>query len=225
MGRRTLIVGDVHGCREELGDLLEESGWDEGDQLVFVGDLVAKGPDSLGVVRLARGLGARSARGNHDQRCLSWWEAKRMGRELPELGAPHQRVVDELEEEDWRWLSECPLWVELPEHEAWVVHAGLVPGVPLQEQDPNDLMNMRSILADGSTSKRYEEGTPWASMWPGPQLVVFGHDAVRGLQLRPHAVGLDTGCVYGGWLTGLWLPGRDLVSVPARATHAETGKD
>ena len=225
MMRRTLIVGDVHGCREELEDLLEESGWDEDDKLVFVGDLVAKGPDSLGVVRLARSVGAGAVRGNHDQRCLGWWEAKRRGHELPGLKATHQRVADELEEDDWRWLSGCPLFIELPEHDALVVHAGLVPGVPLEEQDPGDLMNMRSILPDGTTSKRYEEGTPWASMWPGPQLVVFGHDAVRGLQTLPHAMGIDTGCVYGGWLTGLWLPGKDLVSVPARATYAEPGKD
>ena len=59
MTARTLIVGDVHGCLEELEDLLEESGWEEDDQLVLVGDLVAKGPDSLGVIRLMREMGAR----------------------------------------------------------------------------------------------------------------------------------------------------------------------
>ena len=47
MSTRALIVGDVHGCREELEDLLRESGWEEDDELIFVGDLVAKGPDSL----------------------------------------------------------------------------------------------------------------------------------------------------------------------------------
>ena len=225
MTTRTLIVGDVHGCREELEDLLEESGWEEGDQLVQVGDLVAKGPDSLGVVRLMRKLGALAVRGNHDQHCLKWWEAKHAGQDLPRLKSAHQRVADELEDEDWEWLADLPLWVELPEHDALVVHAGLIPDLPLEEQDPDDLTNMRSILADGTTSRYYEEGKPWASLWPGPRLVVFGHDAVRGLQSRPHSMGLDTGCVYGGWLTGLWLPGRDLVSVPARATYAQPGKD
>jgi aryl carrier-like protein len=225
MSTRTLIVGDVHGCREELEDLLEESGWEEDDQLVLVGDLVAKGPDSLGVVRLARKLGARAVRGNHDEHCLKWWDAKLAGDELPELRPAHQRVADALEEEDWRWLAALPLWVELPEQDTLVVHAGLLPDLPLEEQEPHDLMNMRSILGDGTASTSYEEGTPWAERWPGPRLVVFGHDAVRGLQNRAHAVGLDTGCVYGGWLTGLWVPTRDLVSVPARATYAQPGKD
>jgi len=225
MSARTLIVGDIHGCREELEDLLAESGWEEDEQLVMVGDLVAKGPDSLGVIRLARKLDAQAVRGNHDQRCLRWWDAVQSGQDPPRLGPAHQRVADELEEDDWRWLAGLPLWLELPEHNALVVHAGLVADLPLEDQDPNDLMNMRSILDDGTPSRSYTEGTPWASLWPGPRLVVFGHDAVRGLQSYPHAVGLDTGCVYGGWLTGLWLPGRDLVAVPARATYARPEKD
>ena len=225
MSARTFIVGDVHGCREELEDLLEESGWEEGDQLILVGDLVAKGPDSLGVIRLLRELEAQAVRGNHDQHCLRWWDAKRAGAVLPKLRPAHQRVADELEADDWVWLDALPLWLEIPEHDALVVHGGLLPDLPLEEQDPADLMNMRSILPDGTASRHYEEGAPWAESWPGPRLVVFGHDAIRGLQNRPHSLGLDTGCVYGGWLTGVWLPRRDLVSVPARGTYAAAGKD
>lgn len=218
-------MGDVHGCREELEDLLSESAWAEGDELVSVGDLVAKGPDSRGVIRLMQQIGGRAVRGNHDQHCLRWWHAKQAGEPLPSLRPAHQAVADQLEEPDWRWLAARPLWIELESHHALVVHAGLLPGVPLEEQDPSDLMNMRSVLADGTGSRSYDEGTPWASLWPGPRLVVFGHDAVRGLQTRAHAIGLDTGCVYGGWLTGVWLPQRDLVSVPARAAYAQPGED
>ena len=225
MSTRTLIVGDIHGCREELEDLLQESGWEAGDQLVSVGDLVAKGPDSRGVLRLFRELDGLAVRGNHDQHCLHWWNAKEAGEALPELRPAHQDVADQLDETDWRWLADLPLWLELEEHDALIVHAGLVPNLPLEDQDPYDLMNMRSILGDGTGSRSYEDGTPWAELWPGPRLVVFGHDAVRGLQTRPHAIGLDTGCVYGGWLTGVWLPERDLVSVPARAAYTQPGKD
>jgi len=225
MSGQAFIVGDVHGCREELEDLLEASGWEGDDQLLLVGDLVAKGPDSRGVIRLLRKLGARAVRGNHDEHCLKWWRARRAGERVPALRPAHQQVVDTLEEEDWEWLADLPLWIDLPELDALIVHAGLVPGLPLEEQTPDDLMNMRSILDDGSASRSYEEGTPWAELWPGPRLVVFGHDAVRGLQKRSHALGIDTGCVYGGWLTGLWLPARDLVSVPARDTYTQPGVD
>jgi predicted phosphodiesterase len=221
MSTRTLIVGDVHGCREELEDLLEESGWEDGDGLVLVGDLVAKGPDSLGVIRLLRELGARAVRGNHDQHCLAWWDAKCDGRPLPKLKSAHQQVVDELEEEDWQWLAALPLWIELPEHDALVVHGGLLPDLPLDDQDPDDLMNMRSIRPDGTGSRSYEAGAPWAESWLGPRLVVFGHDAIRGLQNRPHSVGLDTGCVYGGKLTAYSPELDELVQVDARQAYAK----
>jgi hypothetical protein len=224
MSERILIVGDVHGCREELADLLGESGFEDGDELVSVGDLVAKGPDSKGVIELVRSIGGRAVRGNHDQHCLAWWDAKVAGSPVPDLKPTHREVTEQLDDADWEWLAARPLWIELDPYDALVVHAGLLPNLPLEDQDPYDLMNMRSILDDGSASRSYEEGTPWASLWPGPKLVVFGHDAVRGLQTREFAIGLDTGCVYGGWLTGLWLPDRDLVSVPARAAYATPGK-
>ena len=71
---RTLVVGDVHGCVAELRALLDAVDFDDArDNLVFVGDLVNKGPSSLAVVRLARELGALGVRGNHDERALKHW--------------------------------------------------------------------------------------------------------------------------------------------------------
>jgi diadenosine tetraphosphatase ApaH/serine/threonine PP2A family protein phosphatase len=100
-----------------------------------------------------------------------------------------------------------------------VVHGGLVPGVAVEKQERDHLLNLRSIAADGQPSKRIE-GTPWGALWPGPEQVVYGHDAVRGLQRHPFATGLDTGCVYGRALTALVLPAGELVSVPARRAYA-----
>jgi len=117
-------------------------------------------------------------------------------------------------------LEALPAYLRLPEHEALVVHAGLVPQLPVEEQDPVLLMNVRSIRADGSGSKRPDDGALWASRWLGPELVLFGHHASAGLQLHPHAIGLDTGCVYGGKLSACILPEQKLVSVPARRAYA-----
>jgi hypothetical protein len=91
--------------------------------------------------------------------------------------------------------------------------------VPLAEQKREHLLNLRSIDDDGHPSKRIE-GRPWGSVWRGPEHVVFGHDAVRGLQRHPHATGLDTGCVYGRELTALILPERKLVHFAARRAYA-----
>ncbi|HJK96887.1 MAG TPA: metallophosphoesterase [Polyangiaceae bacterium LLY-WYZ-14_1] len=243
---RTFVVGDLHGCRAELDALLVEAGFRPGssDELVSVGDIVAKGPDSIETIRRLRALGARGVRGNHDDRVLGLWghprarpvasapASENRGGPAPasfRTGSPrldtssHAGVAGALDAEDGAWLAALPFFLELPEHGAVVVHAGVVPGVPLRRQQPKHLMTMRSLRRDGTPSPRIAEGEPWSSRWPGPELVVFGHDAVRGLQVRPHALGLDTGCVYGGRLTGVWLPERTIVSVPAARRYAAVG--
>jgi Calcineurin-like phosphoesterase len=215
---RTIVIGDVHGCREELEDLLRRCAVAPADRVVLVGDLVAKGPDSQGVVQLARERRFAAVLGNHDAKVLS------IGRAAPasdddDGGKDHARVARALGPEDWRYLEALPLMHTLPELDALVVHAGLVPGVPLLDQPRNMLINLRSITPGGEPSKRADAGVPWASRWPGPTHVVFGHDAVRGLQRHPFATGLDTGCVYGRLLTALILPEHRLVSVPARRAY------
>ncbi len=206
---QTLIVGDVHGCLTELQDLLVEARLSpQTDQLIFVGDLVAKGPDSRGVLKLAQQWKAQSVKGNHDAHVLKF----RRGA-AEKMKSHHLEVARTLDETDWRYLEEMPLWLRLPG--MIVVHAGLVPGVPLEGQDEDAMINMRSLTPSGKWSKRIDAGVPWAGEWQGPERVLFGHDAMRGLQQYPHALGLDTGCVYGKRLTGLLLPANALISVPA----------
>lgn len=217
--RRTIVVGDVHGCLEELEDLLDLVELGPGDRLVLVGDLVAKGPDSAGVVRLVRSLGAEAVLGNHDHALLELHRGKR-----PDAPDALKKVAKKLDDADWKWLSALPYTVAIPEHASLVVHGGLVPGVPIANQDPELMLTMRSIRRDGSGSKRIEDGVAWGRRWIGPPHVYYGHDAVRGLQRYADATGLDTGCVYGGNLTGCVLPGRQIVQVKARRTYAEPGK-
>ena len=214
----------MHGCLEELEALVQRCGGVAGARVVLVGDLVAKGPDSAGVVQWARESGARAVLGNHDAHVLRL----RPGAAAPDADPPrapkphHVEVAEALAPADWKYLEGLPLWLRVGGGHL-VVHAGLVPGVALEEQARDHLLNLRSITADGQPSKRLD-GAPWASLWRGPEQVVFGHDAVRGLQRHPHATGLDTGCVYGKELTALVLPagGRAprLVSVPARRAYA-----
>jgi hypothetical protein len=213
---RTIVIGDVHGCLDELQALVALCGYGSADRLVLVGDLVAKGPDSAGVVRWAREIGAEAVLGNHDAHAL------RARRDQDTAKPQHQVVAQLLSEADIGWLAARPLWLRLGaigDRSYLVVHGGFVPGVPLAEQERTYLLNLRSITADGQPSKR-TDGTPWAALWTGPEHVVFGHDAVRGLQRHPFATGLDTGCVYGRELTALVLPSGELISVPARRAYA-----
>jgi hypothetical protein len=101
------------------------------------------------------------------------------------------------------------------------VHGGLVPGVALEHQKEDELLNLRSIAADGTPSKRVDGGEPWGSCWKGPELVIFGHDAMRGIQRHPYALGLDSGCVYGGRLSAYVLPEGRLVSVLAKRAYVD----
>lgn len=215
MSGRTLIVGDIHGCLDELRALLEEARFGAGDRLISVGDLVGKGPDGAGVVRFLREGGHEAVLGNHDDKLLRW----RAGTTNKKLKPTHQRDADAMSDADWAWLEALPLYLEVPEHDTIVVHAGLIPGVPLEEQRREDLLHMRTLRPDGTGSSRQGDGEPWASQWRGPQRVVFGHDAIRGLQRWPHAVGLDTGCCYGGRLSGLLLPANRVVSQRAFAPY------
>lgn len=229
---RTIIVGDLHGCRDELDSLLEWVGFGAGDRLVVVGDLATRGPAPRATVRLLRQLGAVGVRGNHEDRLLARIDG-RLARRDPYQGIV-SRAARELRDKDVEWLRALPLWLDLPEHGLTVVHAGLVPGVPIREQRPETLMYLRTLEHEG-------ERVPWAEAYDGPPHVVFGHHAVLGLQVHRAATGIDTACVYGGRLTALVLrrgehppPVRDrldaLVSVPARRSyvggraHARAGR-
>ncbi len=190
---RTVIIGDAHGCAFEVEALLDRVHFGSGDRLVFVGDLVARGPDSLGVLDIARRTGAVIVRGNHEQKLLDWYADGDVT-----LGRIHLDLARALRPVDWTLLATSPLSVELPEHGLVVVHAGIEPGIPLDHQHRQTLLTIRTVKSD----KRQRL---WGELYAGPPHVVFGHNALPGLQLHPWATGLDTGCVYGGRLTALVL--------------------
>lgn len=229
---RHVFIGDVHGCLDELEALLKKLQPRPTDRLVFVGDLVAKGPDSAGVVARVRELGAACVRGNHDEAVLRVRRAHQQGIDVPRVKKTHLNVAARLREADWLWLEQLPLFLRFPELDSIVVHAGVVPGKPLERQHPDDLMTMRTIRPQGTASPRLEDGQRWAPLYPGPAHVIFGHDAISGLQRESFATGIDTGCVYGRELTALIhaspagpkgrpSPDIQLVQVPARRAYRE----
>jgi hypothetical protein len=199
---RTIIVGDVHGCREELDALLDRVAFANGDRLVFVGDLVARGPDSLGVLDIVRRTGAIVVRGNHEQKLIDWLEDND---EFP-IGKLHRELARSLRPVDWSLIQNMPLWVDLPDHALRIVHAGIVPGIPFEKQKEQTLLRIRTVRG-----RRRGEHVLWGERYAGPPHILFGHNAAPGLQLHPWATGLDTGCVYGGRLTAVVLaPGQKM---------------
>jgi hypothetical protein len=241
-----VFVGDIHGCKNELDALLKKVHFDPAtDHLIATGDIIAKGPDSKGVVELLRKLNASCVRGNHEDRLLLVAEDLR-STSLQGKGGDGQHksfkaddsereLIMSLDNDQLEWLRSCPVILHVGEMKAFggdvvVVHAGLVPGLSLTNQDPASVMNMRVVdLGTHVPSKAHERkgSVPWYKLWnkfqqliPAQQrisrlkggksgfsgkqtTVIYGHDSKKGLQIHKYTKGLDTGCVKGEKLTAL----------------------
>lgn len=225
--KRVIIVGDVHGCLGKLKALLEDRlavNFAE-DVVILAGDLVVKGPDSIGVVQYAMEKKMLAIKGNHDIKAIKAAKQWRKKRSEPK---PAHAFVKEMSEEQLAWLDALPFTITDLDKKAIVVHAGFVPGRSLSRQSETDMTTMRNLVPlDGVASPgqpsvvavdHAEAGVPWASLWEGGNRgefhVFFGHDSKRGLQLWPLATGLDTGACKGGSLTAAVMPGHEIVAEP-----------
>ena len=217
--KRILIIGDVHGCYDELCDLLEEAKFERGrETLILAGDFVNKGPRSADVVKFAREVGAHAVLGNHELLSLRARATLDSSRRRGEaMSGSKYSWTKELCDEDLYYLRSLPYTIRLPMRQAVIVHAGLIPGAAIRDQDPLSLITTRNLVPTESSkaSKRARSrwegttdqgrGVPWASKWTGPEHIYFGHNTKLGVQQRPFSTGLDTGCVYGGKLTAAIL--------------------
>jgi diadenosine tetraphosphatase ApaH/serine/threonine PP2A family protein phosphatase len=215
IAQRTIIIGDVHGCLDELNDLLERLDLDGSERLIFIGDLINKGPDSKGVYERYQSLGAEVVMGNHELGLLDYYDR---GIDRPFLVALRSAFGDRFDAfvEDVRtW----PLFID--DKDFLAVHGGLVPGQHPRDSDPWLVTSIRTWDGTGD-DYRNPENPKWFDLYTGDRLVVFGHWAqLRGVLDHAKVAGLDTGCVYGGKLSALVLPERKVVQVDARETYCE----
>lgn len=192
------LVGDVHGCAGALSTLLdEELAVDDDDLVVFVGDLVRKGPDSAAVVDRVRGAdNLRTVRGNNEQKLLDGDDS------LPALS-----------ESDLAWMADLPLAITLPG--TLVVHGGVDADVPLADHTPRELMTMRAT-PHGSGDRPY-----WFETRTTRPTVVFGHTVLAEPHHTDAAVGLDTGCVHGRALSYYDWRADEVGRLPVETVHEE----
>ncbi len=184
------VVGDVHGCLDALDALLDRLELAEDDLVVFVGDLIRKGPQSRAVIERVRTSDRMlSVRGNNEQKLIDGDVS------LPSFGPTAYRYVEEL-----------PIAI------SWdgglVVHGGVDPCRPPSAHGPEELLTMRSTV-DGSGY----DGPFWFDRYEGPPRVFFGHTVLERPIDREWVVGLDTGCVYGGALTAYDVHAERVLSV------------
>lgn len=230
------IIGDVHGCASELRSLLTTLGWTitvdengaavgashpQGRQAVFVGDLVDRGPDTVGVLRLAMGMVASGdalcVSGNHEAKLL---RALRGSKVTVSHGLAESLAQLEGEPEEFRartlaFLDGLISHYVLDDGNLVVAHAGLK-----EAYHGRSSGRVRAFALYGDTTGETDEyglpvRYPWAQEYRGKAMVVYGHTPVPEAEWVNNTLCLDTGVVFGGALTALRYPEREIVSVPA----------
>jgi Calcineurin-like phosphoesterase len=228
------LIGDIHGCFDELAVLLETLGYDrrdvhdwhhpEGRRPVFLGDLVDRGPDSPGVLRTVHAT-VTAGRGycvvgNHDDKFRRWLA----GREVKITHGIEETIEQMAAEPDAfhrdmaDFIDSLPHHLILDEGALIVAHAGVT-----ADMHGEDTRRVRTFAMYGEvTGERDHHGLPvrrdWARNYAGEPTVVHGHVAEPHVRERNNVLCIDTGCVFGGHLTALRWPERDLVQVEAHNT-------
>jgi len=196
------IVGDVHGCLAELEALVEKLSVGRDDLVVFVGDLVRKGPDSCGVFEFVmKRPNMFTVRGNNEEKLIDG------DAELPALGPEHLEYIE-----------------SLPVIISWdnvaVVHGGIDHRKPLAEHSVEELLNMRSLSEEGGYNRPF-----WFETRCESPRVFFGHTVLSEPLETESAVGLDTGCVHGHQLTAYDYRASRFVTVSPETTYVDRSSD
>jgi diadenosine tetraphosphatase ApaH/serine/threonine PP2A family protein phosphatase len=216
--QRTIVVGDLHGCYDELTDLLDKLNFGLHDRLVAVGDLIVKGPKNHQILDLfLSDHRFTSVLGNHDRALLQLWRGEQ--RKFTKAQEETARELEFARDKYESYLSSLPAQIDLGSH--LVVHAGLRPGIAPDQQDVDDLLELRTL---GPTKRSSRKGIPWYEVYDGEKIVLFGHWPAPKPRRAARAIGLDTGCVYGRRLTAYILESCEFVSVPARSAYARRSR-
>ena len=233
------IIGDVHGCHSELVTLLTRLGYvvsedgahhPEGRTAVFVGDLVDRGPDTPGVLRLVMGMVAAGTAlcvsGNHESKLVRALDGRnvKVSHGLAESLAQLSEEPEEFRKSAREFMYGLVSHYCLDDGKLVVAHAGLK-----EEYQGRSSGRVRSFCLYGETTGETDEyglpvRYPWADDYRGSATVVYGHTPVPEATWVNNTICVDTGCVFGGKLTALRWPSRELVSVEAEAVHYDPAK-
>jgi protein phosphatase len=237
------IIGDVHGCFDELQELMTALGYSvvrngdgyqvgvpEGRKAIFLGDLVDRGPRILDVLRLVMGMvqagTAHCVPGNHDMKLLQKLRGKdvKMAHGLADSVAQLEAESPEFKSRVAEFLDSLISHYVLDDGKLVVAHAGMK-----EEMQGRGSGAIRSFALFGETTGETDEfglqvRYNWAADYRGKASVVYGHTPIAEPQWLNRTINIDTGCVFGGKLTALRYPEKEFVSVPARRVYYEPAK-
>jgi protein phosphatase len=230
------IIGDVHGCGDELEALLDTLGYGAdrihpaGRKVVFLGDLVDRGPRVVDVLRIAMTMvaagSALAVPGNHDLKLVRKLKGKdvQLTHGLAQSMEQLERETPEFREQVATFLDDLVSHYVLDDGRLVVAHAGLK-----AEMQGRGSGKVREFALYGETTGETDEfGLPvrynWAAEYRGRASVVYGHTPVPDPEWVNGTINIDTGCVFGGRLTALRWPEKELVTIPANQTYAEPAR-
>jgi protein phosphatase len=237
------VIGDVHGCLDELIELMTTLGYQvernetefsvvppEGRRLVFLGDLVDRGPSTPDVLRLVMTMTAANQAvcvpGNHDMKLMKALKGRnvQLTHGLAESMEQLAHEPEEFREQVAKFLDGLVSHYVFDDGKLVVAHAGMK-----ESMQGRGSGKVRDFALYGETTGETDEfGLPvrynWSSDYRGKALVVYGHTPTPDPLWLNNTVNIDTGCVFGGRLTALRYPERETVTVPAKATYYESRK-
>ena len=235
------IIGDIHGCYDELCQLLEKLGYvihkeqaevhsPKGRKLVFLGDLVDRGPKSPEVLRMVMQMvqanQAYCVLGNHDGKLLRKLKGSNV-----KVQHGLETTMEQLEHESEQFIEEVKQFLEeLVSHYVFddgklvVVHAGL-----REKLQGRDSKKVRDLAMFGETTGELDEfGLPvrvnWSETYKGSAFVAYGHTPQAKAKKMNNTINIDTGCVFGGKLTAFRYPEREIVDVQAKKVYYEPAR-
>lgn len=234
MSDRTIIIGDLHGCLTEAEKLLDECEATINDRIIFLGDLVDRGPNSAGCVDLAMRIEARQGQpacvlGNHEEKMLFYQDIEHRKGFVSVQIESHVETRKQLTQRHYDYFRRLPKFIRLPEHNAVCVHAGVWPGRPIEKQTDAHLLHVQAIkpydeLGNPVMGKNAERSiwlkdVPnddggwkfWTHFWRGPERVIFGHSVLNKPLVTEWAIGIDGGGCFGRELWALILPTMEIV--------------
>lgn len=230
---RVIFIGDLHGCVTEAKQLLEKCHATAEDHVVFLGDLIDRGPDNAECVDLAMRIEARQGKpacilGNHEQRHIEYDNIEKKKGHVRVDNPTHAATRMQLKPEHYEYMRKLPLYLRLPEHNVVAVHAGVYPGRTIEEQEARHLLHVQMVRPyDKFGNPTYntksvwpsrvpsnEEGWRfWSTVWDGPEFIVFGHSVIDKPLITDKVAGIDGGVVFGRELHAYILPEKKVVTI------------
>jgi hypothetical protein len=230
LSKSTWVIGDIHGCLtefKELFDLIKSK--TPYSEIICLGDLTDRGPDSIGCIRFVRDNNLKSVMGNHDYKILRWLNQSKKSNHVPDY-------YHHLSSDDINQLFNLPNYIETDEY--FIIHAGIKKDIPIKDQSQNDLLYLRFFDKLGkivSLKTIHEIGIEksqaifWDEYGPFEKNVIYGHHVwsfetphLKKYDNNKFCIGIDTGCVFGGMLTAFCLETKEILQIKAKKVYYQS---